>query len=192
MEVDCRTASHLFVGGNLASRCLPRDLFSLSPLGWSRGRKKLCARCRVILNFLPCHSSVPALLCTASWMCPFIFFFSPSQCTPHVFLSLLDMRRGPKRRARFRLTQQLFAAAFFLNRPSAFRYVFRLPHYYYSARRTLELVRTRWDARPTCLYTEKENWKRKKKTRHRTLNNAHSKVLCCIFLSFSSYFYVSS
>jgi hypothetical protein len=42
------------------------------------------------------------------------------------------------------------------------------------------------------LYTEKENWKRKKKTRHRTLNNAHSKVLCCIFLSFSSYFYVSS
>lgn len=187
MEVDCRTASHLFVGGNLASRCLPRDLFSLSPLGWD-GAGKSCARgvewlwisCRVI--------QVSRLSCAPRREC------ARSSSSFHL-LNVLRMsfflswtwEGGQKGGLDSAEPNSCLLLLFFLNRPSAFISPPPL---------LLQCTADAWTrphkmpARRVC--TPKNKIKIEEKTRHRTLNNAHSKVLCCIFLSFSSYFYVSS
>lgn len=156
MELSVRRciypASHLAVGGN-----------------WQPARYLVCvcfyltgkvARCRVTLNFLLCHSSVPL----RNLNVPVHLLLSPSHCTPHVFLiRTWDGRQRhilswPAPNSCFLFcffficklgSYVLFFFFFFLLRPL-------LPKGAWTLHRT-----TWWDARPVCcVYRPKRNVER--------------------------------
>lgn len=137
------------------------------------GSKVALLRCRVTLNFLLCHSSVPShrgLECARSSSSSLLF--TSSQCTLHVFLSLLDMRRG-------RLVE------LFLPHHQTAVFCYQSSTGHDIIRRIIIIIIT-VDGRlnssaqvDTRRARPAESW-----TRHHTLNNAHSKYCVALFSYF--------
>lgn len=149
MELSVRRciypASHLAVGGN-----------------WQPARYLVCvcfyltgkvARCRVTLNFLLCHSSVPL----RNLNVPVHLLLSPSHCTPHVFL--IRTWDGRQRHIlSWPAPNSCFLCFFFICKLGSyvlFLSSFCFAHYYQKA---LELCTGRHDGTPaqSVVYTDQK------------------------------------